>query len=205
MPRQKQIQVTEIISEILKSEPQKGSFDWLTNIPLEKNFGKYYDSIIKIYTALGGNKNVLDSLILESKTRKLAPDAFFSDPYNFIFEFDEIQHFTTYKQIALEHYPKKLAYGFNMGRYIKYCKQHSLGAIKKGPGGYRKPTKEFPFENGRAAQRAFFDAFRDIQPTLNGLRSTVRIAEIELPVNFTRLNLESLLKEKLSLIGIKIT
>ena len=33
--------------------------------------------------------------------------------------------------------------------------------------------------NGRAAQRAFFDTFRDWLPTLHGLNPTVRLAEFE--------------------------
>ena len=33
--------------------------------------------------------------------------------------------------------------------------------------------------NGRAAQRAFFDTFRDWLPSLHGLNPTVRLAEFE--------------------------
>lgn len=65
--------------------------------------------------------------------------------------------------------------------YNKYAAE----ALKKGPSGYRKPTKEFTFINGRATQRAFFDAFRDIQPTLFGLKPTIRLSEFEInyPLN----------------------
>ncbi|MBI1923980.1 hypothetical protein HYR99_06995, partial [Candidatus Poribacteria bacterium] len=40
-------------------------------------------------------------------------------------------------------------------------------------------TADFPFVNGRAAQRAFFDTFRDVLPPLHGLRPTLRLAEFE--------------------------
>ncbi|MGI6491380.1 MAG: DUF7255 family protein [Pelotomaculum sp.] len=203
MPRQKQVKIVNMVAEILQCEPRKGDFHWLNNLPQKKYFGSYYDTIFKIYMALGGNKDVLDDLITRTKPRKLSPDAFFPEPFNFIFEFDEIQHFTEYKSRALRLYPKKIQYGFELEKYIQYCYAYADIAIKKGPSGYRKPTKEFIFDNGRAAQRAFFDSFRDIQPTLYGLRPTVRISELELPDNFQITDVKKILKERLRLISIK--
>lgn len=200
MPRQKQEKIVNIISEILGVSPGKQKFPWLINVPVPKNFGKYYKDIIKIYVALGGEGNSLKN----KKIRKLPPDAYFPDPFNFLFEFDEVQHFTKFKAIALNNYPKELPYGFSQERYIEYCKKYGDVALKKGPSGYRRKTEEFPFKNGRVAQRAFFDAFRDIQPTLFGLRPTIRIAEFELSDSFTKEEVEKVLIEKFELIGLKL-
>ncbi|MFA7468131.1 MAG: hypothetical protein WCY82_07690 [Desulfotomaculaceae bacterium] len=201
MPGQKQAQVISIITEILGIPPEKGNFTWLINIPQPENFGRHFKDRINIYNKLGGDSSILKNL---KSGRKLSPDAYFPPPLGFIFEFDELQHFTSFKRIALENYPQKLSYGFEIEKYIGYCKQYSDAALRKGPGGYRKPTKEFQFNNGRAAQRAFFDAFRDIQPTIFGLNPTVRIAEFELPDSFSKSDVELVLVSKLHMIGIKI-
>ena len=81
--------------------------------------------------------------------------------------------------MALEKYPRELQYNFTVNTYIDYCKLYSNDAIKKGPPGYRKSKKDFRFEYGRAAQRAYLDAFRDLLPVKYGLNPTLRIAEFE--------------------------
>jgi hypothetical protein len=204
MPGQKQLKMVDLVSRILGCKPKKESFSWLINVPLRENFGKYFDGINKIYSSLGGDNKVLDEIRLTSICRKLTPDAFFPYPYEFIFEFDELQHFTQYKLIALHNYPNDLVYGFNRESYIKYCNKYAENAIRKGAGGYRRPTKEFPFNNGRAAQRAFFDAFRDIQPTLYGLKPTVRISEFDVSEQFTEKEVERVLMERFKAIGVRI-
>jgi len=165
-----------ILEEILNEKAVTDiSFDWLKNKHIKEDFENYWGVIEEIFRALNGNKLGMNS----KGSRKLKPDCYFGGKYNFIFEFDELQHFTIYKKKTLSLYPESLTYGFNLSQYIKYCDKYSNEAIKKGPAGYRKPKDEFPFENGRAAQRAFFDAFRDILPTLHGLNPTVRISEFE--------------------------
>jgi len=172
----KQRLIIEIMQEVLQEPAQINiSFNWLNNKHLPEDFGIYYDNIEIIFDALNGDKSGMDN----KSSRVLKPDCYFGGKYNFIFEFDELQHFTTYKKIVLQNYPTDLEYGFNLPQYIRYCDNYSREALKKGPAGYRKPKDEFPFENGRAAQRAFFDAFRDILPTLHGLNPTLRISEFE--------------------------
>jgi len=68
---------------------------------------------------------------------------------------------------------------FNWNRYLQFCEGHHGAAIKKGPDRFRRKTADFPFVNGWAAQRAFFDAFRHWLPPLHGLRPTLRMAEFE--------------------------
>lgn len=172
----KQRLIIEIIEEVLQESAQTNiSFNWLNNKHLPEDFGIYYGNIEYIFDALNGDKSGMNNKV----ARVLKPDCYFGGKYNFIFEFDELQHFTSYKKIALLNYPTDLSYGFDLEQYIEYCDEYSREALKKGPAGYRKPKDEFPFENGRAAQRAFFDAFRDILPTLHDLNPTIRISEFE--------------------------
>jgi len=161
-----------MVKEILRAEPITNRFEWLNSSP--SSCQKGYDELLRVFTSLEGNIEVLRG----KKPRALTPDAYFPPPWNFIFEFDELQHFTKYKKIALENYPPG-NYGFEINEYKRLCEQYQDIAIRKGPAGYRVPKPEFPFENGRAAQRAFFDACRDILPQLNGLNPTVRISEFE--------------------------
>lgn len=172
----KQRLIIDVMQEVLQEPAQTNiSFKWLNNKHLPEDFGIHYNTIEKIFDALNGDKMGMDN----KGERVLKPDCYFGGKYNFIFEFDELQHFTTYKKTVLLNYPTDLKYGFDIEQYKKHCDDYSKEALKKGPAGYRKPKEEFPFENGRAAQRAFFDSFRDILPTLHGLNTTLRISEFE--------------------------
>jgi hypothetical protein len=71
--------------------------------------------------------------------------------------------------------------GFDLERYRELCCANSPLPLKKGTGGYRRSTLEFPFPGGRHAQRALFDAMRDLLPAKHGLAPTVRISEFDVP------------------------
>ncbi len=187
--------ITKLISKALNCNAEIKKFDWLVNKPHQKFCKSEYNNIMKIFKSLNGD---LDGINKKGQ-RKLNPDAYFSDVWNFIFEFDEVQHFTKYKQIALENYPKKINLGFDIEKYKILCEQYCKDALKKGPTGYRKSKIDFPFENGRAAQRAFLDSFRDLLPPIHGLNPTIRISEFEVEDIF-EINETSLYKIKLILI-----
>ncbi len=172
----KQREVIKIIESILGEKSQNKTFNWLINKHKNDIFKHYYEVIDRIFSELGGDKTGLNA----KRKVKLKPDCYFGGCYNFLFEFDEIQHFTEYKLLALQHYPIESRKGFDYDGYIDWCNKYKFEALKKGPAGYRKPKPEFPFENGRAAQRAYFDSFRDILPTLYGLNVTIRISEFEI-------------------------
>jgi hypothetical protein len=128
-----------------------------------------------VFAALNGSRPGLAA----KRAQRLTPDAYLPSPYNCLVEYDEEQHFTTWKQTALSHYPANFEYGFDIAHWLALCKVHWREAEEKGPAGYRKPTKDFPFANGRHAQRAWLDSFRDFLPVLYGLNPTIRVAQFE--------------------------
>ena len=150
---------------------EKTSFDWLTNRVTPRD-----EALWGIFLDLGGDPNAMEN----KKTRCLSPDGYLPD-YNRIIEFDERQHFTVFRRRTLKCYPADTRLGFDIESYKFWCDAHHASALQKGPSGYRNPKREFPFENGRAAQRALFDACRDLWPPLFGLGPTVRVAEFQVP------------------------
>lgn len=171
-----EIGIIALVEEVLGVKAEKrAQFKWLCNKPYKEHFGENYDTIIQLYNHFNGN--------WEGTTAKvdgfLTPDAYFAEPHNFIFEFDELQHFTIYREHTYNYYPDNILVHYNTDVYIEYCKKYYDKALAKGPDRFRRKTADFNYENGRAAQRAFFDTFRDWLPTLHGLKPTIRIAEFE--------------------------
>ena len=165
----------DALRQALQMKPQRFSVDWLINKPLREHFRERYDAAMAVFDALGGDRDGLDA----KRIMKLVPDAYLPQPYNCLVEFDEVQHFTRFKQKALELYPLDFAYGFDVAQWLACCRRSWTEAEAKGASGYRARKPEFPFEGGRHAQRAFFDMFRDFLPPLWGLRPTVRVSELE--------------------------
>ncbi len=149
----------------------KRNFGWLTN-----RVSPSENELWRLFIALGGDPEAMRS----KKSRRLPLDGYLPE-HERIIEFDESQHFTAYRSLTLKHYPEDVCLGFDIDTYGSWCDQHSDDAFKKGPPGYRKPKPEFPFHGGRAAQRALFDACRDLLPHRHGLKPTIRISEFELP------------------------
>ena len=171
-----EIGIIALVEEVLGVPAERrAQFDWLINKPSPAHFGEYYPRIVDLFERLGGD---WDGLSAKADGR-LTPDAYFPAPYNFIFEFDELQHFTAFRHRTLGVYPEALALGFDRQTYLQLCLKHQERAIQKGTDRFRRKTTDFPFINGRAAQRAFFDTFRDWLPPLHGLKPTVRLTEFE--------------------------
>jgi len=171
-----EIGIIALVEEVLLATAErKAKFDWLCNKPSQEHFGEYYEKLMQLYTEFNGDwKGTSD------KTEgHLIPDAYFPEPYNFIFEFDELQHFTRYRELTFKYYPENIPLAFTPEKYIKFCNQHHTSALAKGTDRFRRRTADFPYVNGRAAQRAFFDTFRDWLPPLHGLNPTMRITEFE--------------------------
>lgn len=116
----------------------------------------FYPEITEIFSRLQnhrGHKN-----FVKSKTLPRC-DFFVLDP-GFIVEFDESQHFTACRKIALSNYPRRLELRFDRERWIKLCEK--IDAKDNDP----------PY---RDEQRAWYDTLRDFIPTIKGFEPTVRM------------------------------
>jgi hypothetical protein len=84
-----------------------------------------------------------------------------------IIEVDEIQHFTSDRLITLHAYPDGLACAFDIEHYCALVDRWRQRGDR-----YRaaKPTADFPFAGGRRAQRAYFDACRDLTAPAHAFR-----------------------------------
>ena len=97
-------------------------------------------------------------------------DYWVPDP-GFIVEFDESQHFTNPRKLALSAYPGDQPLGFSREHWVKLCEQHN--AKDNAP----------PY---RDEQRAWYDTLRDFAPPLHGCRPTVRLHAPRFPLVFAR-------------------
>jgi hypothetical protein len=176
-------QFIELVRSITQVEAR--TFPWLMN-----TFDVDDAPVANVFTALNG-----DAVGLRGKREsKLRPDAFLPD-LNCLLEFDEVQHFTQQRELALSLYPLGVSLGYDRQYYISLCKEHGNHADSKGAAGYRRPTSEFPFVGGRHCQRALFDTLRDLLPLRNGLSPTIRVPEFEMhDVNDLRAKLGRILR-----------
>lgn len=150
---------------------------WLTNKGhLSAAVASHLDAaqaaaIRSIYTVLGG-----DETLLASKRSGSDPRLDFVLHDNLLaVEVDEIQHFTADRLRTLDLYPPEFEVSFDIETYRTLIGRWSATGDR-----YRtsKQTVDFPFAGGRRAQRAYFDAFRDLTGPSFGLR-VLRIAAPE--------------------------
>jgi hypothetical protein len=168
--RERQILITQIIGKVLNELPRQQKFHWLTNKLREEHSGKHYDTLMALFQALGGDT----AAHTNKREVTLVSDSYFGAKYNFIFEFDESQHFSSYRLQTLGEYPNGLRLGYDLDAYTEYCRKYHVKADSYRKG---KTAKDFPV--GRTAQRAYFDTIRDFIPPLHGLNPTLRIAEFD--------------------------
>lgn len=125
-------------------------------IPEDFRATPYYENLKEVYEVLQKHRGFSEIV----KTRSFPPsDLFVKDP-GFIFEYDESQHFTQARKIALEHYPEGLKLGFDRRRWIELCKK--INARDNDP----------PY---RDEQRAWYETIRDFLPAIKGFEPTVRV------------------------------
>jgi len=94
------------------------------------------------------------------RTQMLAAcDYWVPDP-GFIVEFDESQHFTRLRKLALAVYADEYPLGFAARRWLELCEHHDA----------RDNDPAF-----RDEQRAWYDTLRDLVPSIVGLQPTVRL------------------------------
>jgi hypothetical protein len=85
---------------------------------------------------------------------------FFLPGQRMIVEFDESQHFTEPRKIALAHYPPDINVGFSRDAWMKHCDE--IRAYDNDP-------------SFRDEQRAWYDTLRDFLPAANGFMPTIRL------------------------------
>ncbi len=160
--------------------------DWLLNIPDKNLYYKFWDEIELIYSKLVDNRFFLEDQIClteQNNKRTLSRiDIWFEEPYNFICEFDEKQHFNQFRQITLENSYKNFEYCLDYESYLNFCKSKK---VRRGISGYDKIKSEdllFPKmydgekQDNRQRQRAFRDFLKDTVPFYLGYNPTIRIS-----------------------------
>ncbi|PWK71488.1 hypothetical protein LX99_04512 [Mucilaginibacter oryzae] len=168
--------ITKILSVVLDEPAQVDvKFNWFINQHQIEHFKSSFQIIDKIYIDLKGNN-------LVKKVQSLQSDAYFGGRYNFLFEFDEIQHFSSARLKSLNNYPPTLKVNYSIADWKNWCVTYSSKADTYR---FNKTTKDFDFKGGRTCQRAYLDCFRDILPQHNGLNPTLRIADFEVKGIFT--------------------
>ena len=121
----------------------------------------YYKTLKEVYQALQKHRGHKKFTKVKTLPRC---DFFIPDP-GFILEFDESQHFTIPRKIALKQYPADFGSGFNIQRWIELC--GNINARDNDP-------------LYRDEQRAWYDTLRDFLPKLKGLKPTARVYSEEM-------------------------
>jgi hypothetical protein len=117
----------------------------------------FHATLQEIYQSLQQFRSQTDFV----HTQVLPPVDFFVPNPGFVVEFDESQHFTACRKLALSKYPSNLPLGFNKEKWSRLCNE--IDARDNEPA-YRDE------------QRAWYDTLRDFVPVANGLKPTVRLA-----------------------------
>lgn len=120
----------------------------------------WYRALSEIYTALQDHRGFTDFV-----RASFVDVDFFLPEQNMIVEFDESQHFTEPRRIALSHYPSDLKTGFSRECWMKHCDET------------RAYDNDPPF---RDEQRAWYDTLRDFIPAIKGFWPTVRLYSREM-------------------------
>lgn len=147
--------IKEMLEKIYGKVEQNYKFEIGTHLEDYKNTS-CYNKLKEIYAALQKHRGFKEFV----KAKTLPNCDFFVPRPGFIVEFDELQHFTEPRRIALENYLEKLELGFNRERWIELCKR--IKAKDNDP----------PY---RDEQRAWYDTLRDFLPVIKNLKPTVRL------------------------------
>lgn len=169
----RQTLITDIVSQVLGQPAENDkTFDWFINKHKPEHFREHFVIMDSLFKQLNGDPAASQL----KRTTFLKADAYFGGNCKFMLEFDEFQHFSSARQLTLELYPPALLLNFNSIQWIQFCKQNKLKADKYR---HNKQTPDFNFPGGRTVQRAYLDCFRDLLPSIHGLRPTLRISEFE--------------------------
>ena len=94
------------------------------------------------------------------KSAQMPPCDYFIAAPPFIVEFDESQHFSRPRLVALANYPQQINVGFSISRWQDLCREINA-------------ADDTPID--RDERRAWYDTLRDLLPLTYGFRPTVRL------------------------------
>lgn len=133
--------------------------NWDLDIPcrLEDYRNTHLSEILgRIYNALRTHRG-FDHFV---KRGRLPRVDFFIPDKSLIIEFDESQHFTKPREIALSFYPQDRKPGFSVEKWRGLCRELDAG------------DNDPPY---RDEQRAWYDTLRDFAPAFLGAGQTIRL------------------------------
>lgn len=153
--------VCELLTSIYGECRVNYSFPW-SALPEDYLSTPIGNLLQQIRTALGDLRGHRDFI----KSPQVPPcDYFVTDP-PFILEFDESQHFSRPRLVALDNYPENTPVGFSISRWQDLCRDIDA-------------KDDEPFD--RDERRAWYDTLRDLAPTIHGFKPTVRLYAEEFP------------------------
>ncbi len=153
--RQCKQRVQEMLTAIYGVCLQNHSFGW-SALPRDYADTSIGDTLERIHSSLQEHRNHRDFI----KSRLVPPCDYYVSAKPFILEFDENQHFSRLRLIALSLYPEEIKLGFSLGAWRDLCR--SVDA-----------HDDEPFD--RDERRAWYDTLRDLVPTVYGFTPTVRL------------------------------
>ena len=118
------------------------------------------DVLEDLHRALGGNLAALAKRPIQHQQSDLVTSA------GQLIELDEVQHFTSARWDTLTRYPTMFSFGFSIDYYRTLI---DTWKAKANAVFTRQWSPDFDFSGGRRAQRADFDAVKDLlAPTFTG-------------------------------------
>jgi hypothetical protein len=153
--------VREILTLVYGKCRVNHSFPWSAQ-PLAYENSPVGDLLKKIQTELGNFRGHRDFI----KSAQVPPcDFYIADP-PFILEFDESQHFSRPRLVALSLYPDEIDVGFSLPHWKELCREIDA-------------KDDQPFD--RDERRAWYDTLRDLVPRQYGFMPTVRLYAADYP------------------------
>jgi hypothetical protein len=129
------------------------------------------ETLGEIYAELGGDLAVRYSC----RGNMFIPGDFVHEPTNTLVELDEAFHFTSFRLLALDLYPKDVELGFDLEEYRELCRtlapqydrfKQALAAKGFGIGGTQR-------------ERAYQDSLRDLGAAVVGHPPVIRIPTVD--------------------------
>lgn len=157
-------QVQGILDDLGLDALPNASFEWMTNrAPLGDDISvppRVRYRLMAIHARLGG-----DWSKLERKRRTPIRFDFQIDDSTLI-DVDRRYHFSSARRSTLNFY-EELDHGLDLNLYGELCDRFSTNADRYQS---TRVAADFPFPGGRSAQRAYFDAAKDLLSVANGYR-----------------------------------